>query len=79
MTPKEKAFELLESFTDYAQNYNCGRDEELHLVCKKECALIVVAEIYKLQLKIGAHLEEFKDKTNWYSYWEDVKDEIEKL
>jgi len=76
MTPKEKALELVEKFSDYAQNYNCGLDEELHLECKKQCALIAVAEIYELELKIGAHLEEFEDKTNWYSYWEEVNTEI---
>lgn len=79
MTPKEKAFELLEKFSDYVQKDNCIGDEEERLECKKQCALIVVAEIYELKLKIGAHLEEFEDKTNWYSYWEEVRTEIESV
>jgi hypothetical protein len=42
-------------------------------------ALIAVDEIYKLNLKTGAYLDSDSDKINYYSYWEEVKQEIEKL
>ena len=47
----------------------------------KQCALITVDEIYSggLHLRYGAYLDEFEDKQNYYSYWEEVKQEIEKL
>ena len=40
-------------------------------------ALIAVDEIYKLNLKTGAYLDSDSDKINYYSYWEEVKQEIE--
>ena len=63
MTPKEKAKELL--FKKFG--------------CSKRYALLAVDEIYKLTLNIGQHLEEFEDKANYYSYWEEVKQHIEQL
>ena len=44
----------------------------------KQYALIAVDEIYKLNLKTGAYLDSDSDKINYYSYWEEVKQEIEK-
>jgi predicted PolB exonuclease-like 3'-5' exonuclease len=43
----------------------------------KPYALIAVDEIYKLNLKTGAYLDSDSDKINYYSYWEEVKKEIE--
>ena len=47
----------------------------------KQCALIAVEEIYNggLHLRYGVYLDEFEDKQNYYSYWEEVKEEVEKL
>jgi hypothetical protein len=64
-TAKEKAEELVDKMFDK------------HTA--KECALIAVGEIYKLDLKVGQYLDEEDDKDNYYSYWEDVKREIERL
>jgi len=72
MTPKEKAEELVSKFKDIKDAYYI---DEL----AKERALIAVDEIYKLTLNIGQHLEEFEDKANYYSYWEEVKQHIEQL
>ena len=45
----------------------------------KQSALIAVDEIYKLKLIIGQHLEDIENKENYYSYWEEVKQEIQLL
>jgi hypothetical protein len=66
MTPKEKALELVEDM------FNCpetGYNEH-----KIECALVAVDEILKLEqarLIVGSH--------NYYDYYLEVKQEIEKL
>lgn len=72
MTAKEKAKELYCKYTD-ALNI---RDLQ---TTAKQCALIVVAEVYKLKLRVGAYLDTDPDKEMYYSYWEDVKLEIEKM
>ena len=69
MTPKEKAEELIEKFT-----FSCRECDNA-----KQCALIAVDEIYKLRMTHGQHLEYDLDKINYYSYWEEVKQEIKKL
>ena len=76
MTPKEKAKELVTKFAEI-------EDEQPIFVISytqvKKCALICVDEIYKLnQLKVGRYEGE-RDIEMYYSYWEDVKQEIEKL
>ena len=63
MTPKEKAKELYEKM----------RREE-YPWSAKWCALIAVNEILEMDLPI---LEE--DADTFYDYWEEVKQEIEKL
>lgn len=61
---KDKAKELVDKF--YSQD-------------AKQCALICVEEIYKLnQLKVGRYEGEI-DEEMYYSYWEDFKQLIEKL
>jgi hypothetical protein len=69
MTPKEKTKELffkyrnLENKHSYINNYNA-----------KQCALIAVDEILSLNV-----FEYYSDWTNTIEYWEEVKQEIEKL
>ena len=69
MTAKEKAQELFDK-------YSKGKDEHgWHLCefdsCAKLCALIAVDEIIKLPNAIGIN--------DLIEYWEEVKQEIEKL
>jgi hypothetical protein len=65
MTPKEKAEELVDKFF---------KDERLYWVLSynqaKQCALIAVDEILKRNEPIQGH---------FWDYWEEVKQEIEKL
>ena len=67
MTTKEKAVEL------YSQYEQLGRDFARGVSMKqfaKECALIAVDEMINV----------IKDLDNWaYTYWIEVKKEIEKL
>lgn len=63
MTPKEKAEDL----------YGKMRID-LAPILAKQCALIAVDEILEMDLPI---LEE--DADTFYDYWEEVKQEIEKL
>lgn len=81
MTPKEKAQDLFMSAFCLVQTTDkygyLLKDEEKSISIK--LAKNTVEEILKLDLKIGQHLEEFKDKTDYYSYWEEVKEELEKL
>jgi len=60
MTPKEKAEELIDKFTQTNGNSFFA----------KECALIAVDEILKLELQ-----EVYQNS----DYWQEVKQEIEKL
>lgn len=63
LTPKEKANELVNQFTELG----------LYIDTAKQCALIAVDEmIYYLEIVLGV------DKTN-YDFYYDVKSEIEKL
>jgi len=68
MTPKEKAKDLMDKYLDL--------DFHLYLENAKQCALIAV----------DLHLEElskmkliFSDREIHYKYWQEVKQEIEKL
>lgn len=74
MTPKEKAQELVDKFIEFTQDWD-ARDGYINDEFRaKECALIAVDEILEMDLPI---LEEEADK--FYDYWEEVKQEIEKL
>jgi hypothetical protein len=77
MTPKEKAEELVLKYLRIDNNTK----EWFNTHIAKQCALIAVDEIYNggLNLRYGAYLDEFEDKQNYYSYWEDVKQEINNL
>ena len=67
MTPKEKAKELVAKFMPHSTG-NSNRNEAI------ECALIAVDEILKVCENEISHCS---DKT--YFYWQEVKQEIEKL
>jgi hypothetical protein len=73
MTPKEKAEGLVSEM--------CLNDcTDKNIKKAKQYALIAVDNIfYGLRLKYGQHLEEFEDKANYFSYWEEVKNEINNL
>ena len=66
MTPKEKAFKLLERFRLNVLDYE-GASINTHKA--KQCAIIAVDEI------LNAHLFDLDEK----QYWHEVKVEIEKL
>jgi len=75
MTPKEKAKELLEKMNVIHYLKGNGLPVSMHKSQVKKCALIAVDEV----LSIGIMTE-----CNWqiehlYSYWAEVKKEIEKL
>ena len=69
MTPKQKAKEIYDKFYGIP----------LYVLTIKQSCNIVVDEICKLRLNIGQHLNTDEDKENYYSYWEQVKEEIQKL
>ena len=86
MTTKEKAKELVERFKPYNQEYQEGTDGfyEDDLEGAKQCALICVDEI--LELDVAWYDEKLiKDYPRTYTadqsfeYWQEVKNEIEKL
>ena len=72
MTPQENAKELVNSMgisVSYGTNYTGGDDIPIYKnQYAKECALIAVDEIIKV-----AYWQSVKD------YWEEVKQEIQKL
>lgn len=72
MTPREKADKLYSKYNDLL-----NKDFGNHIVFDnqlKQCALIAVDDILEMDLPI---LEEYTDE--FYDYWEEVKQEIEKL
>ena len=75
MTPKDKAIELYNKFLNPSgDTYLYGMLEH---ESAKECALIAVDEILKLENNNGYYF----DGTNVtsISFWQEVKQEIEKL
>jgi len=64
MTPKEKAEELVNKFL-------ISTPIGFHIDDAKQCALIAVDEIIKLPIAIGID--------DLITYWEEVKQELEKL
>jgi len=71
MTPKEKADQLIKEFYPEVQ-WKLGQEDCLDRA--KRCALIAVDEILKSYLKY--QIFETYDE---YKYWQEVKQEIEKL
>lgn len=74
MTPKEKAKELVFKYENLVTVWDCYNDEPLELKCRlsdmKKCGLICVNEILG-----GSRLFYIED----YTYWKEVKQEINKL
>jgi len=66
MTPKEKAKELVNKFTDV-------EDGEMYIGKAKQCALITVNEMLKPSFNGYVKMQSIK------RYWEEVKSELEKL
>lgn len=74
MTPKEKADELMDRFT---HDLSCDVGS-LSNYQAKQCALIAVDGI----IKEHCHESEHKDplaQDRWIDYWQEVKQEIERL
>lgn len=72
MSPKEKADELLWLFLLVEQEKNYDRNKI------KSFLLITINEIYKTNLIFGRY--EYEENPEFfYSYWEEVKQEIKKL
>ena len=70
MTPKEKADKFVKKM--YAVHSNSASDITLYFA--KQCALIAVDEILNLEPPELSYLEPFSK-----SWWQEVKQEIEKL
>ena len=70
MTAKEKAAELVEKYSIWEDESGMG----WNINCEKQCALIAVDEIIKI-LSSGLDFEMIKS----LSYWQEAKEEIEKL
>ena len=69
MTPKEKALELVNKFMSYADSNHYGS-----IASAKQCALIAVEEI-----KEAIFWHPFESPNFELEYWQEVKQEIEKL
>jgi hypothetical protein len=73
MTQKEKAKELVESMAFICRE--CDYEYKA-----KQCALIAVDEILKEYAHAENHIEDIMGKISIYiKYWQEVKQEIEKL
>lgn len=69
MTPQEKAKEL---YDKYADEFNFDDTYRSYREQSKQCALIVVNEIL-------GFIEDDRDGFSWKTYYEEVKNEINKL
>lgn len=69
MTPKEKAFELIDKYSLLVPIEFGGMDKNL----AKQCALIAVDEI------INSRKEHLVQSIKFYEYWTEVKKEVERL
>jgi hypothetical protein len=86
MTPKGKAIELVNKFNQYTvvcvTHYSNGKMED-NKKDAKQCALITVNEIIKsepTQPLISGYFELYSDMLDEsIKYWQEVKQEIEKL
>ena len=81
MEPKEKAKEIFTKHYMTIFNIDSDYSEEcLISILAQKHALISVQEIINggIQLRYGNYINK-NDKLNYYTYWEQVKNEIEKL
>jgi hypothetical protein len=83
LSPKEKAIELVNKFEkDFDFFHHCERGNtqfttgKLDYQNQKQCAIILVNEIIKT---ICYCYPSKKDEISFVEYWEQVKQEIEKL
>lgn len=74
MTPKEKAADLVAKFKMFAC-WGLFEDEYEAQQNAKQCALIAVDQILNMDNPICESTEADK----FYDYWQEVKNEIEKL
>ena len=71
LTPQEKALELIHKYVALTDGWVYGKSSWEY---KKKCALIAVDEI------LSEHMFDDSDYANrQYKYWQQVKQEIEKL
>lgn len=76
MTPKNKAKELITKFRKHAMYWDCYNDEPLDTNHAKLCALICVDELINVTLVDDIPRKRTpRDK----QYWQQVKQELEKL
>jgi len=73
MTPKEKAEELVNKF----HNHTWNGEDNLGNFNAQQCALIAVDEIMSLMIKF--HNRHIEDNSNEIYFWEEVKNELNKL
>ena len=91
MTPQEKAQELIDKFSqvdtpNWDPTSGTIEQEQIGFYSGKECALIAVDEIIKQFVGVYDSLKDagvldsasVQDSAN-YKYWQEVKQEIEKL
>lgn len=76
MTPKEKAKELVYKFQKHALGI-CEDPIQIHNA--KQCALICVDEMISLYCIHNSDDIKVTIKTEQFDYWQEVKQEIEKL
>jgi hypothetical protein len=76
MTPKEKAKDLVNSFYQPLGYLKCGVNNTIMWEHAKQCALIAVDEVLKYQPYDVYTIEQCNNVNN---YWNEVKQEIEKL
>jgi len=79
MTPKDKAIQLIDAFDDHAESRisDNGRGFDKKY-CSKQCALIAVDEILNNNNKIPGNVSGLHTIENTH-YWQEVKQEIERL
>ena len=89
MTPKEKAQELVERFSEHSYVFHT-LDTTTSMTSAKQCALIAVDEIMKSEPRYpsdvdwddcgGTHQYYYEaQREDAEKYWQEVKQEIEKL
>jgi hypothetical protein len=75
MTPKEKALQLIDKFENYSFIDIDKRISSFNSA--KQCALIAVDEIIKTDMLIDE--DTYVMTPSYLQYWQQVKQEIEKL
>ena len=76
MTPKEKAEELVNKFTQHSQLQVGYMGVTSRIQSAKQCALIAVDECIKLHYNLESDRNGIGES---HDYWIEVKQEIEKL